>query len=101
MGSIAFVLCYKDNRHDTVNEINNNKKVLMDFCKDKIFPNKTETEIKRLLNDYGRKIEKIRKDYRNPSAHRNEIKRVNAEECFNLVLDIEKLLKRMLDSFDY
>ena len=33
-------------------------------------------------------------------SNKYEIKRVDAEGCFNLVLDIEKLLKKMLDSFD-
>ena len=36
--------------------------------------------------------------YRNPSAHRNTIQRINAEDCFRLVLDHEQLLKKMLDS---
>lgn len=35
------------------------------------------------------------------AAHTNELKRVNAEQCFELVLDVEKLLKRILDSFDH
>ena len=100
MGSIAFLLCYDENRHDTAIQKRNNEKVLLNYCKNHIFSNKTENEIKRLLHDYAENIEKIRKDYRNPSAHRNEIKRINAEECFNLVLDVEKLLKKMLDSFD-
>ena len=65
-----------------------------------IFSNKGEEEIKKLLNEYACYVEKIRKDYRNPSAHRNAIKKINAKECFELVLDVEKLLKRMLESFD-
>ncbi len=100
MGNIAFVLCFKENKYDTPKKIKNNDEKLMEYCKDHIFSNKTEEDIRELLNEYAGYIEKIRKDYRNPSAHRNAIKKVNAKECLELVLDVEKLLKRMLESFD-
>ena len=100
MGNIAYVFCYKESKYDTDAEKKNNEKVLMDYCEERIFLNKNKNEIKKLLNEYANNIEKIREDFRNPSAHRNKIQRINAEECFNLVLDIEKLLKRMLDSFN-
>ena len=45
-------------------------------------------------------MEAVKKDYRNPSAHTNELKRIDAEQCFDLVIDVEKLMKRMLDSFN-
>lgn len=100
MGDIAFVMCYKDNWNDTNEQKANNELELMEYCRECIFSRYDESEIKALLNKYASSIEDIRKKYRNPSAHTNEIKRIDAEECFNLVLDIEKLLKQMLDSFD-
>lgn len=100
MGQIAFVLCYIENWNDSDEEKINNKSKLMEYCKEHIFSQYNEDEIEELLTKYASSIEEIRKKYRNPSAHTNEIKRVDAEECFNLVLDIEKLLKKMLDSFD-
>lgn len=36
----------------------------------------------------------------NPSARTGKLTEVNAKDCFDIVLDVEKLLKRMLDSFD-
>lgn len=100
MGTIAFVLCHIEDRNDSVEQKNNNKEKLMEYCKSRIFSNYSEDEIENLLNYYATSIEEIRIKYRNPSAHRNEIKQIDAEECFDLVLDVEKLLKEMLDSFD-
>ena len=37
---------------------------------------------------------------RNPSAHTGELTQVNARDCFDMVIDVEKLLRRMLNSFD-
>ena len=53
-----------------------------------------------LLAEYAEDIETVRKDYRNPSAHTNMLQEINAKECMDLVIDVEKLLKRMVDSFD-
>ena len=66
-----------------------------------MFVGKSDEEILDMLESYGEDIADITDEYRNKAAHTNELKRVNAELCFNLVLDVEKLLKRMLDSFAY
>ena len=100
MGNIIFVLCPNHNRHDSDEQKTNNKITLMKYCKERIFSKYTENEIEQLLSTYASAIEEIRTKYRNPSAHTNEIKMVEASECFDLVLDVEKLLKKMLDSFD-
>ena len=100
MGSIAFVLCYLENKHGRDLQKENNRKCLIQYAKDKIFSKYSELEIKKMIFEYAGKIEDVRNRYRNPSAHTNELKQVDAEGCFNLVLDVEKLLKRMLDSFD-
>ena len=100
MGNIAFVLCLIDNRNDNSAQIENNKIQLLNYAKKSLLSKYTEEEIKNLLREYAEAIEHIRKRFRNPSAHTNELKRVDAEDCLNIVLDVQKLLKRMLDSFD-
>ena len=41
-------------------------------------------------------IEKIRNDYRNPSAHKGRMNYVNAKECIDYVIDVQKKLKELL-----
>ena len=100
MGSIAFTLCFFENQHDSRSQKVNNKSKLLEYAKECIFSSYSQSQIETMLYDYAKSINTIRYKYRNPSAHTNEIKKIHAEECFNLVLDVEKLLKRMLDSFD-
>lgn len=100
MGSVAFVLCQKNNWNDTEEQIENNKEKLMEYCRECVFSSKSTKQIDRLLESYSSSIEKIKSEYRNPSAHRNHIRRKTAKECFDLILDVHKLLKEMLDSFD-
>lgn len=101
LGNFQFILCLKENRYDTPEESKNNKEKLLEYCKNSVFSINDENKIEDAINYYANSIEEIRLKYRNPSAHTNEIKRVDAEECFKLVLDVEKLLKKMLDSFNY
>lgn len=100
MGNIAYVLCYRNVLQESREQSKKNKACLIRYAKDRILSRYSETEIEKRLADYAKKIEEIRKRYRNPSAHANAIKKTDAEQCFDLVLDVEKLLKKMLDSFD-
>lgn len=78
----------------------NNKEKLIEYTREKLLSGKSDKEIMDILLDYAESIEEVRKDYRNPSAHTNELKKVDAEQCFALVVDVEQLMKRVLDSFD-
>ena len=72
---------------------------MLEYLRDELLPNKTDNEILDLMQYYAEEIETVKNDYRNPSAHTNELTKIDAEQCFNLVLDVEKLLKKMLDEF--
>lgn len=100
MGSIAYVLCYKSDDKITPKQKSNNKKLLMDYCRNCIFSNKNDDEIEILLEDYASSIEEVREKYRNPSAHRNKIQQGDAKACFDFIIDHEELLIKMLKSFD-
>lgn len=101
MGSIAFAMGYKENWNDSDDEKKNNHKCLMEYVKSELMPGKTDSEITTALNKYGKDIEEIREKYRNPSAHINALNQVDALKCFNFVLDVEKILKEILDSFKW
>ena len=100
LGSVAYVLCYCYAQGETAEQKENNKAKLLEFAQNKLFSKSYDVHsIQRCLSLYAAKIEEVRNDYRNPSAHTNELKKINAENCFALVTDVEKILKTMLDSF--
>ena len=100
LGAIAYVLCYNKSDELTEEQEQNNRNKLLEYVKDKLFSDKSDDEIMNILYTYAEEIEEVRESFRNPSAHTNELRRVDAEECFALVVDVEKILKKMLDSFD-
>ena len=104
LGSFPFIVGCK-----FVKGLNNSKKEIIkdsiiEYVKQGILKTYAEShndyEILDLLSGYAHDIERVRTDYRNKAAHTNAVTKVSAKECFDLVLDVEKLLKRMLDSFD-
>lgn len=100
LGSVAYVLCHLEAKNITKEQSRNNKAKLLEYAREKLFVGKPDNEIMDILDDYAESVEEVKNNYRNPSAHTNELKRINAVECFDLVIDVEKLMKKMLDSFD-
>ena len=100
LGSVAYVLCYLEPNDIADEQKKNNKEKLIEYAREKLFMGKTDADIFTKLQNYAESVEEVRKDYRNPSAHTNKLCRVDAEQCFALVVDVEKILKKMLDSFD-
>ena len=83
-------------------EYEKNLSITTNYSKNRFFKNFSDDDniIRETLLKYGSYVEDIRVDYRNPAAHTNKLRKIDAEECFNFVLDSEKVLREMLCSFD-
>lgn len=100
LGSVPYVLGYKKQRKLTKKQIDNNESKLKEYAEKELFSTNTDVDVLKVLKQYGEKVEDIKERFRNPSAHTNEISRTSAKECLEIVVDVEKLMKNMLDSFD-
>lgn len=101
LGRITYILGFNKDKSLNEGQHKNNMAKLVEYSKNNLFDNLTNDEIEEKLYQYGSLIDEIRIKYRNPAAHTNKLKRIDAEECFNLIIDVEKVLKKMLDSFNY
>ena len=101
LGRITFILGFNKDKSLNEEQHKNNMIKLVEYSKNNLFNNLTNEEIEEKLYHYGSLVNEIRIRYRNPAAHTNKLKRIDAEECFNLIIDVEKVLKKMLDSFNY
>ena len=100
LGTLAYIFCLKRDYYIDYYQEKNNEEKLIEYCEADLFNEHETATIEKLIKKFGKTIEKIRKDYRNPSAHRNNITKDKAEMCLDLVLYNENpLLKEMLDSF--
>ena len=69
----------------------NIKSKALSIIKEKLLPNLNDEEIEEKLKEYEQEIDNIRKKYRNPSAHPKQLQKIDAKECFDLVLDFDSL----------
>ena len=100
LGSVAFVMGLSVPDDATEEQIEHNTDELKAYAQSELFASTPGIDILGTLQHYASRVDDIRERFRNPSAHTNEVKRINAIECFEAVVDVEKLLRVMLDSFD-
>ena len=100
LGSAPFILCHYPDEDKRDNVFYHDRNIIVEYAKGNLFPSKNEDEIICILDEYGEKIDEVTKKYRNPAAHTNQLKKIDAQQCFELVLDVEKLLKKIIDSFE-
>lgn len=100
LGNVAFVTGISVPDDATEEQIKHNTEMLEAYAKSELFTQSPEIDVIGTLQYYASRVDDIRERFRNPSAHTNEVKRINAIECFETVVDVEKLLRKMLDSFD-
>ena len=102
LGSVAYIFCIKPELkpgNDTTQR-DKDKGILLDFAEKKIYKDTPRDEIESQLDSYARDVDEVKSKFRNKSAHTNELKKSNAKECFDIVLDVQKLLRKMIESFD-
>ena len=100
LGCLAYVLCYKHAENSTEDQRKSDLLTLLEFAQEKLFIEQLiDEEMCKQLNQYAEWIEEVRNKYRNPSAHTNQLQQVQAANCFELITDVEKILKIMLDAF--
>ena len=94
LGSIRYVIGMNENG-DVVNQYVHN--MVTGYAK-RVLYEKTLTEetIEDNLKRCVIYTEKIRKDYRNPAAHRQRIGKITAKECLDYIVDTQRILKEIL-----
>lgn len=102
LGSVSYVLCATPDPKATEAQQEVNRSRLLQYAKQRLFiATISDEEIMDKLRYFGECIDEITKKYRNKAAHTNELKKVDAEGCFEIVIDVEKLLKKILEMFRY
>lgn len=73
---------------------------LLDYAKKKLMTGTPEDNILPTFKNYAVTINEIRLKSRNKAAHTDALTQTDAKSCFDLVIDVTKFLKMMVDSFD-
>ena len=101
---IGSILCLFDptlpDRNYTESQQLATQRELLDYAKKKLMTGVPENNILPTFKEFAKTINEIRLKYRNKAAHTDALTQTDAKSCFDLVIDVTKFLKTMLDSFD-
>lgn len=73
----------------------------LDYAGAELYSKMTRSDIKAELKRNCDFIEYIRVQYRNPSAHTGSFKHIGAKQCFEYIIEVHKMLQRMILKMDY
>lgn len=97
LGSVKYFVSINSN-----GKVLDNKayKVFSEYAKKMLYKNNiSDTERSKKLLNCVIFTERVRSDFRNPAAHRNELSYTTAKECLDYVVEIQKKLKEILLDF--
>ena len=66
-----------------------------------LFSRMTNDEIAAELHRDVEFIERLREDFRNPAAHTGTFNRVGATQCYEYVVEVQRMLQKMIGKMDY
>lgn len=104
LGSFAYIVSSKYSDGLSDGERENIKNSILDYAKNVLVRSyaaeHSDDEVLDVLYDFADDVDRVRENYRNPSAHTGALTRIKAKECFDFVIDVEQLLRKMLETFD-
>lgn len=73
--------------------------MFLDYANNKLISNPQETNA--ILKKHLKEIDIITKKYRNEAAHKGSFDVVAAKECLDYMIDIQRILGKLLDDYNY
>lgn len=102
LGSVVPTIGYRRNYDESGNIIGysrgnyNEQQEFLNFATSNLFKPSLNRDAEQEIEMDCQFIERVRLDYRNPSAHRGELTIVSAKNCIEYVIDVQHMLKEML-----
>lgn len=102
LGSVVPIVGYKRDYDNDGNIIgysrghNGTRLDFLDYATRSLFKSSDRRNAEREIEKDYHFIEKVRLDYRNPSAHRDKLTITSAKNCIEYVIDVQHMLKEML-----
>ncbi len=102
LGSVVYVIGRKCEYDDSGNIIGyplaheGSKRKFIDYARNQLFLCSDQQRVEMEIEKDYHFIEKVRLDFRNPSAHKDRLTITTAKECLEYVIDVQHMLREML-----
>jgi hypothetical protein len=78
-----------------------NRQSFETYCKEQLMKNLSANEMSSKISEFDGYIRCVKDKYRNPAAHKTTMSMSEASECLDYILEIERVLKIMLEQFAF
>ena len=100
-GTLLIVLKLKDGTYKSI-DVNLGAEKYKSLCKENDITNNVPVLVtQEHVNKLDKEIKIIKDNFRNPAAHKNSISMLEASACIDYILEIERVLKYMLEMFNF
>lgn len=99
LGSTPFIVGGKDDNHRP-KRAKSSRSVFVRYCNEHLFRKDLKLDdvtLNNYINGFEKDVSVITNKYRNQAAHKDEIKLKDAEECYNYIVAITKVLVTFID----
>ena len=97
LGACPYIMGILGNYNDKME----NKLYFEKYCKEKLLISTTDNELIHKLQLFNEYIRNVKDKYRNPAAHKSTMTMSEASDCLDYILEIERVLKIMLEHFAF
>ncbi|MGG3805355.1 DNA/RNA helicase domain-containing protein [Metabacillus fastidiosus] len=98
LGNIPFTVgMFQDGR--VIKNYERDHRMFLDYANDKLISNPQETNA--ILKKHLKEVHIITKKYRNEAAHKGSFDVIAAKECLDYMIDIQRILGKLLDDYNY
>lgn len=96
-GVTGYAVYLDTNNVKLVGRLTDENQKFLRYAKEELFKGLSEAKCVELIKRHALNIKKVCVNYRNPSAHKQKITKVSARECLDFMIDVKKIMGKMLD----
>ena len=100
LGSMPYICGIKMPGHVTDKMHEQDCKIMMEYAEEKLLkPEAAADKRVQMLQEIAEQAAIVTEKYRNPAAHTNALKEKEARECFDMLIDVERVMQKMMAVF--
>lgn len=101
LGSVPKILRPREAGGVAQSNLDAAEKRIEEYCKEKLFHTSDINEVRSILHGIACDVNKVKDSYRNPAAHTRMLKIKDAQQCFDDVVDVQKMMINFLKNCNF
>lgn len=75
--------------------------LFLKYARNDLLKGKNESKCSEIIKEHLLNIKTVCENYRNPAAHKQKMNKISARECLDFMIDVKRVLGKMLDDCEW